>query len=110
MMMMADEASSPSRASFTLFERFGDSESQEDYLVERATLLLLIQPPSAWPESRLWPSTEAHALWTALMDLAGHTIVAAEVGCLNIDCNMSAWFLGSYHGVQSSKCSPCRLY
>ena len=52
---------------------------EEDYLIERATLLLLIQPPSAWPESRLWPSSEECTLWTSFTDLTGHTIVAAEV-------------------------------
>ena len=95
---MTAGASLPSRASLPL-DRCGDNETQEDYLIERATLLFLIQPPLAWPESKLWPSTEAHALWTALMDLTGHTIVAAEVGYSDIDCVVT----------QCSRCSPCRL-
>ena len=57
----------------------GDSGEQgEDYLAERAALLLLLQLPSAWP-SLSWPSPEAAAQWTALMDITGFTIVATEV-------------------------------
>ena len=70
-------------------------EGGADFLAERISILILLQLPSAWPTQH-WASAEAYAQWLALMDLTGHTIVAAEVGtggrpligCFRFTCSL----------------------
>eukprot|EP00798_Chlamydomonas_sp_ICE-L_P011084 gene11084-18694_t len=53
----------------------------KDYLAEKLVLLLLLLPSSAW-NTAAWGSPEAARAWEGLLDIAGHSIVIAEVSYL----------------------------
>ena len=53
----------------------------EDYLAEKLTLLLLLQPASAWDTAAWENARDAAKQWETLLDITGHGIVQAEVGC-----------------------------
>ena len=64
-----------------------DGCSDNDFLAERNTLLLLLHPSSAWPLASRWGSSDSCTKWQSLMDLTGFTVVAAEVSYVR----MSYW-------------------
>ncbi|GAX75692.1 hypothetical protein CEUSTIGMA_g3135.t1 [Chlamydomonas eustigma] len=45
-------------------------------MADRCTLLIMLQPPSAWPA---WSSPELNTQWQALLDLTNFSVVATEV-------------------------------
>ncbi len=87
MVQMVSEALETVKSSAS-HHRKGGGEVTDDvaFLAERATLLLLLQPPSAWPTTSSWALS---AQWAALVDLSSFTIVAAEVRvcvCTRVSC------------------------
>ena len=68
----------PSTSSGTSVGTDPSAPEGEDLLAEKLALLLLLLPPSAWPQGA-WRDREQQQQWDALLDLSGHSIVAAEV-------------------------------